>query len=298
MSHEVAKKLKKKASPMKRVAALLTCHNRRDKTIACLDALFRNELPDGYELSVILVDDGSVDGTATAVLERYPQVELIKGNGKLYWNGGMRVAFAAAMENCFDFYLWLNDDTVLYPSALKNAITTAAELKAQLAKDVIVVGATRDASSGQLTYGGVVRTSKWKPLAFKLVAPADVALECKTMNGNCVLVPDAIAQAIGGMEPAFAHAMGDLDYGLRAQYAGFRVWLMPGFAGVCSKNSVTGSFNDAALPMSARLRQMWQPKGLPISSWRVFTQRHAGILWPLYWLWPYAKTLIKGMFKK
>jgi len=161
-----------------------------------------------------------------------------------------------------------------------------------------VVGSTQDERDGQLTYGGVIRPRKWKPTTFSLRAPRDVPVECDTMNGNCVLVPREIAETVGNMEAKFAHAMGDLDYGLRARYAGFSVWIMAGFAGTCANNPATGSFNDASLPVSARLRKMMQPKGLPFSSWRVFTQRHAGFFWPIYWLWPYGKVIIMGMLNK
>lgn len=56
-----------------------------------------------------------------------------------------------------------------------------------------------------------------------------------------------------------------------AHYAGFTVWGMAGFAGTCTHNAVTVSFNDASLPDTARLCKMMQPKGLTLSSWRVFT---------------------------
>ena len=283
---------------MARVSVLITCHNRKAKTLACLEALFKNPLPERCLLEVFLLDDGGVDGTERAVRENYPQVNIIRGNGNLYWNGGMRVAFAAAMERVFDYYLWLNDDTLLYPTALGSLIATSDELQSKLGKSVIVVGSTQDAIDGRLTYGGVVRPSKWKTLLFELVVPGEVPIECETMNGNCVLVPHAIAKEVGNLDKAFVHAMGDQDYGLRAQRAGFSVWVMPGFAGSCSHNSVTGSFNDASLPVVVRLRRMSQPKGLPLSSWQVFTQRYAGFFWPIYWLWPYARVISKGLLRK
>jgi len=283
---------------MFRIATLITCHNRKEKTLACLDALFQDTLPEGYSLDVFLVDDGSTDGTEQAVREHYPQVTVIRGDGNLYWNGGMRVTFAAAMEKGFDYYLWLNDDTLLYPNATEKLINTSRDLKARQGKSVIVVGSTQDERDGQLTYGGVIRLRKLKPTTFSLIAPRDVPVECDTMNGNCVLIPREVVETVGNLENKFAHAMGDLDYGLRAGYAGFAVWVMPGFAGTCARNAATGSFNDASLPVSVRLRKMMQPKGLPLASWRVFTQRHAGIFWPIYWLWPYGKVIIKGMLNK
>jgi len=239
------------------------------------------------------VDDGSIDGTEQAIHERYPHVNIIKGDGNLYWNGGMRVAFNAAMEKGFDYYLWLNDDTLLYPSAIESLIKTSHQLSQHEGKAVVVVGATHDEIGGRITYGGVVRPSKWKPTNFKLVSTKDDPVKCETMNGNCVLIPNEIAQNVGNLEPKFVHAMGDLDYGLRVGYAGFSVWVMPGFAGTCSNNPATGTFNDAHLNVIKRFRKILQPKALPIIAWRVFTQRHAGVLWPLFWLWPYVKVALK-----
>lgn len=274
---------------MQRIAVLLTCHNRCAKTLACLDALYSCKLPTGYLLDVFLVDDGSTDGTEQAVRECYPQVNIIRGDGNLYWNGGMRVAFAAAMEKGFDYYLWLNDDTLLYPTSIETLVNTAQGLRAKQGKSVIVAGSTQDPQTGQLTYGGVVRQSRLKPFRFVLVKPRDSPLECHAMNGNCVLIPHDVARRLGNLDPCFAHAMGDTDYGLRAEKAGVKLWVAPGFVGVCSRNEIVGTYNDLTLPLLTRWKKMMQPKGLPLSSWRVFTQRHAGVLWPIYWLWPYVK---------
>jgi GT2 family glycosyltransferase len=281
-----------------KIAVLITCHNRKQKTLTCLDKLFSNSLPEGCSLDVYLVDDGSTDGTELAVREFYPQVNILRGDGNLYWNGGMKIAFDAAMIEHHDYYLWLNDDTLLYINAIKSLISTSHELQAKQCKSVIVVGSTQDEIDGRLTYGGVIRPSKWKPTAFKLIAPSEVPVECETMNGNCVLIPHEIVRVLGGMEPNFAHAMGDLDYGLRAGYAGFAVWVMPSFAGTCSNNAVDSSFNDASLSISTRLKKILSPKGVPLTSWRIFTQRHAGMLWPICWLWPYVKVMLKGLISK
>jgi GT2 family glycosyltransferase len=281
---------------MKKIAILITCHNRRLKTLACLGSFLQADAASKFDSEIWLVDDGSTDGTDLAVQALYPQVIIIKGDGNLFWNGGMHLAFEAALKKGYDYYMWLNDDTLLYPSSLQRLIEVSTQLKLDQGRGVIIVGATQDEFTGEISYGGVVRPSKWKPTSFKLMPSRAEAVRCDTMNGNCVLIPNEIAQKLGGMEPAFAHAMGDLDYGLRAGYAGFEVWVMPGFVGTCSNNPATGSFNDAALPVSVRLRKMLQPKGLPLRSWRVFTQRHAGVFWPVYWLWPYINLIVKGMF--
>src|SRR5215213_1125781 len=101
------------------LAVLITCHNRRAKTIACLDALFTQaRFAGGFR--VFLVDDGSTDGTREAVEAQFSNVTILRGNGTLFWCGGMRKAFAAAAPSDPDHYLWLNDDTRLDPDALSH----------------------------------------------------------------------------------------------------------------------------------------------------------------------------------
>jgi GT2 family glycosyltransferase len=80
-----------------RTAVLITCHNRKPKTLACLAALFNQELSPEVTIDVYLVDDGSTDGTAEAVHQAYPQVKILQGDGSLFWNRGMRKAFAEAL---------------------------------------------------------------------------------------------------------------------------------------------------------------------------------------------------------
>lgn len=287
---------------IKRLATLVTCYNRKQKTLDGLKALFSQSALSELSLSVYLVDDGSTDGTADAVQAAYPQVILIKGNGNLFWNGGMRTAFAAALEQDYDYYLLLNDDMLLYPEALEVLLKASDEAVAQGYPRPIIVGSTCDPETGSLTYGGFVRESWWRPLRFLLVEPGDQIKRCDTVNGNCVLVPRSVAQVVGNLDPAFTHYIGDLDYGLRAQQRGCTVWIAPGYVGMCSQNlrprSLTETVSDS--PWYQQWKQIGQPKGLnfseatltPLNEWRVFAQRHAGLFWPVYWLFPYIRLLL------
>jgi GT2 family glycosyltransferase len=113
------------------------------------------------------------------------------------------------------------------------------------------------------------------------------------MNGNCVLVPREISLEVGNLDHRFVHAMGDIDYGLRAQAIGYSVWVIPGYAGTCLNDNVglENSFSDPALPLCVRMRRILSPKALPPRAWFVLTRRHAGWLWPLQWAWPYLKVM-------
>lgn len=280
---------------MQRIAVIITCHNRRDTTLACLEGLSRQCLPHGAGLHVYLTDDGSSDGTADAVRAAYPEVTILHGNGSLFWCGGMRLAYGEALRHDYDYYLWLNDDTVLQPDTVEKLLHTHGNVRHMSGRESVVVGTTRDALTGQPTYGGVIRPSPLMRLRFRMVAPRNEPVECETMNGNCVLIPGPLGRDIGNLDAAFTHCIGDFDYGLRIRQRGYRIWVMPGFAGVCSRNSVKNSFNDRALPLRERLGKLAHPKGLPPAEWKVFCSRYAGVLWPAYYAWPRLKTVMTSI---
>lgn len=279
------------------IAVLMTCHNRKETTLACLAALAANAIPVDFRYRVILVDDGSTDGTEAAVRQHYPDVLVLHGDGSLYWNGGMRRAWAEAFKQPADFYMWLNDDTLLYPDALERLVATHGEVSAISVRGAIVVGSTRDGQSGARSYGGTRIRSRLRPMKHDPVPASTLPVPCDTFNGNVVLVPAAVAEVLGNLEPAFIHAMGDTDYGLRASKTGFRNWVMPGYVGACANNSKDGTFADKALSLRQRLREMTRPKGLPVLPWLLMTRRHAGMLWPAYWVSPYLRVIAESFVR-
>ncbi|HBL10728.1 MAG TPA: glycosyltransferase family 2 protein [Cyanobacteria bacterium UBA11162] len=289
-----------------RIAVLITCHNRKPKTLACLAALFNQVLPSEVMIDVYLVDDGSTDGTAEAVQEAYPQVKILQGNGSLFWNGGMRRAFSEALKHDYDYYLWLNDDTILYPTALSTLLTTDHHLVEQNDNHAIVVGSTQDPETSALTYGGVVQEYWWHPLRFCLVKPTETVQRCDTINGNCVLIPRLVAQVVGNLDPALIHYLADYDYGLRAKRQGCSIWVAPGYIGTCSLNPPQERNLNSEEPLHQQLKKMSQPKGLSLNDvtlysfeeWKLFSQRYGGIFWVIYWLLPYRRLMVSLLFGK
>jgi GT2 family glycosyltransferase len=84
-----------------RLAVLMTCFNRKEMTLEALRSLFSQKQVEDLNVTVYLVDDGSRDGTSQAVAERFPRVSILQGDGSLFWNGGMRKAFAEALTANF-----------------------------------------------------------------------------------------------------------------------------------------------------------------------------------------------------
>ena len=277
-----------------RIAAVMAAYNRKDLTLACLRSLAGQPI-EGVALDTFVLDDASTDGTAAAIAAQFPGTTLLHGDGQQYWVGGMRQAFAAAMDRDYDYYLWMNDDTTLDDGALAVLLDTERRLRERGEPPAIIVGTTRDPDTGELTYGGLVRPSRWRPLRWELVPPGDEPRPCETLNGNAVLIPRAVTRLVGNIDPAFIQQMGDYDYGLRAQAAGCSVWVAPGTIGTCRYHPPR---QPRAQPFMRDWRQLSSTKELAPRPWAVFTRRWAGQLWPVYWLSPYLRRALRLVLER
>lgn len=281
---------------MLEVAAILTCYNRRQKTLNCLSSLYTSlSSTQDVNLTVYLVDDGSTDQTSELVSRQFPEVKIIQGSGNLYWSGGMRLGFGQAMKTGYDFYLWLNDDVILNPSAIKELLNSYQKNFSLFGRECIVVGALSNPHDGQVIYGGYRSVgSKFVPKG-QIVYSPDEDLECYSFNGNCVLIPKAAAFKVGNLNPIFIHGMGDSDYGYRCFSHGFKIFVCKDIAGCCEQDegdyklySGLNQGNWKSLPLLQRLKLITSPKNFPVKPWLVFSYKYLGWLWILRFLRPYV----------
>lgn len=191
------------------IAVILTCHNRKEKTLACLRSL--HKIP--FSFKVYLTDDGCTDGTATAVQNEFPDVYIIKGNGNLFWSRGMYTAWKEAIKADYDYYLWLNDDIEVFPNFIEELLY-CENLKGD---KCIISGLIADKSTKKIIYGG---TNLKKELCQESETPQEIF----HMNGNVVLIPRSVVKTIGIIDPTFHHDLGDVDYGLTAIENGIKVY--------------------------------------------------------------------------
>ena len=255
---------------MKTIAVLLTVFNRKNKTLTCLQNLFAQVVPKGYTLEVYLVNDGCTDGTPEAVKKQFPQVNIIHAKGDLFWNRGMHLAWTtAAKTKDYNHYLWLNDDTILNQGAIETLLQTAQENE----NKAIIVGSTLGETfkTNQVTYGGRSKTKG-------LLKPEQQAIACDYFNGNIVLVPMAVYNKVGTHDPVFHHALGDFDYGLRAEKLGIKSFITPGYLGQCDVHTNLATWCNPAKPFQKRWRAFKSPLGNNPEEFFVFQKRHIGLI--------------------
>jgi GT2 family glycosyltransferase len=257
---------------MKQIAVLITCHNRCAKTLAALTSLFEAAVPEQSVWQVFLVDDGSTDGTTNAVRFQFPQVTIIHGDGSLYWCGGMRRAWIEASKQLdYDAYLWLNDDTVLFPNALMLLCHTWESLHNSVQREVVVCGSTTDSSRQYCTYGG-------RQLTGPLITPNGTPEPVQLTNGNILLIPREIFREVGNLSAHFTHSIGDFDYSLRVVKKGYSCWIAPEYVGICDSGS-SPAWTNPNVPLSKRISNLYSPKGGTYApEYLRFIYRHFGIL--------------------
>jgi GT2 family glycosyltransferase len=288
----------KKDTNLKTLAVIMACHNRNETTLTCLNKLLSQNPGGNVSIEVYLLDDASTDGTSEAVRSKFPDVHILNGDGNLFWNRGMHESFSAAIQKGFDYYLWLNDDSMLYDGSLKVLLDTHSLLKSMGHECSIIGSAMQDPTSQQFTYGGVKRHRNfWGRVKLEQIAPSNTAIQCDVTNGNCVLIPASVVSKVGNLDPTFLHCCGDHDYCFRALDYNCSVWIAPGYLGTCKSNPIEGTWKDSSLPIMDRFRKLNSPHGYLFHDYAIYLRRHRGPWWIGHLVWPYFKIVLQTLTK-
>ena len=288
-----------------RIVTLATCHNRREKTLSALNDLYAQELPEWVNVEHVLVEDGSTDGTAAAVAERFPDVEIVPGAGKLFWAGGMRYGWEQAVRGkMFDYLLVYNDDVRLETSALQRLLKTSEEYVADGGvAEHVVVGAFRSSTCEETTYSGVVRSSRWHPLRFRKVDPLEKNYQIvDTVNMNSCLITKKALALVGFLSSFYNHGGADYEYGLKLRKSGGSIILAPGYSGICDRNYEQDNFISNSSSLKEAYYKLLSTKNQPFKQRLSYFKRHGGRMWVIYFWAPYltmpVKYLKQKLFKK
>ncbi len=267
------------------IAILITVYNRRQKTIDCLRKLYSQQLKPWVRLEIYLTDDGSTDGTSDAVKDQFPDVKLYIGSGSMFWAGGMRFTWEKALPTNADFYLLINDDTLLTPHAIATLLSCVEKYN----DPVICIGSTVNEHTGKTSYGGSKLTSKTQWKSKKIEAPA-TETDCDFANANIMLVPNYIVHSIGILSKDYTHGLADYDYTLKAKKAGFRVVIAPGFLGSCEDDH-GNNWKSENVPLIERIKYLKSPKGLAYREYLLFIRQHFPLSYPAAFFKLWLKTL-------
>jgi GT2 family glycosyltransferase len=205
-----------------RVAVVVLSWNGRDDTLACLRSL--REVT--YEpRSLVVVDNGSSDGSPDAVRDAFPEVELLARSENLGFAGGNNVGIRHALERGSDYICVLNNDTLVDPGFLEPLVAAAGTpdtgavcpkiLFADERELIWFAGATYDPHRGY--QGRLLGYRERDSNEFGGVRVTDRA------TGTAMLVPVGVFQRVGLFDEGLFAYSEDVDWSLRARAAGYRI---------------------------------------------------------------------------
>lgn len=212
------------------ISIVIPVHNRKEYTRQCLACLtaqtYRN-------FQIIVVDDGSTDGTDTMIQEEYPEVVLLKGDGNLWWteatNCGIRYAQQHEDQQQVNFILTLNDDTRVNPNYLQTMLDAYNQYQPCLVGSISV----DSDNPNKLEYAGTtfeLYTASGRHLAEdykydyrELIRQTD-HVESHSLPGRGTLIPMQVFNRIGLFDSKnYIHYMADIEFSVRARKAGYRL---------------------------------------------------------------------------
>lgn len=215
------------------ISIIIPVFNRLEYTKKCLANLTgvinNSDIPERI-INLVVVDDGSRDGTSVWIKEHYPMVHLVFGNGSLWWSGGVNMGIKYAVEKLkTDYILWWNNDIVAAPDYFKillRIIQTSPENLLigskifRLNKEILFgIGGRFDEANGAYEmYGHNL------PDSTEFTQP----IESDWFPGMGTTIHKSVFQKIGYVdEKNFPQYHGDSDFTLRAKKSGFQLTAFP-----------------------------------------------------------------------
>ncbi len=189
------------------VYILLPVHNRREITRRFVSCLM-NQTYSPYHL--VLIDDGSTDGTAEMVREQIRSLTIIRGDGTWWWGGALQEGYKwlrARNPPLTDFVVIMNDDTEFEEYFLETAVAHLREHQ----KTFLLSQCYGKEDNTLIDAGTHV---DWR--RFKFERPSDrEQINCLSTRGLFFRVKDFYE--VGGFRPfLLPHYLSDYEFTIRA----------------------------------------------------------------------------------
>jgi len=227
----------RKRFKVKRVEIVAPVHNRREITLQCLRSLARLA-DEKLEIHIVIVDDGSTDGTGEAIRKNFPDVELVEGDGNLWFTEGTNVGVRAALKHNPDYVLMINDDQVFDAKFLTCMVETAEKYPRSVIGSLLLLWDTPHKlfqvapvwktwkGGWQLWDNQTIWTIPKKPWKVDIIV------------GNCLLVPVEAIREAGLMDSKRYPNFGDAEYTPRLKKKGWRLLIEPRARVFCQPNAI------------------------------------------------------------
>ena len=209
------------------VAVVVLSWNGREDTLACLRSLARVDYPD---LRVIVVDNASEDGSAEAVADAFPSVELIRNDANRGFAGGMNVGLQRALALGADFALTLNNDTEADERFVRMLV---AEARRRPAVGALCAKILFHAEPDRIWYAGAAFDprrgyhGRHRGYGERDDGAYEAVVETGRACAAAMLVPRTALERVGLFdESLFAYAE-DVDWSLRARERELRLVVVP-----------------------------------------------------------------------
>lgn len=212
---------------------------------------------------VVVVDNGSTDGSRERLPELFPGATVIENGQNLGFPGAVNAGLRYCLREGFDYVLILNDDTTHKPDFLSRLVERADRRTLVAPKTLLADSSDLldDAAGDYDWWRGVWR----RPLLGKPAPPGfDREREVTMANLSCLLVPTAAFRQVGLLDERFFLYGEDTDFVQRARRAGYRVWFHPGAVIYHRRSATTGGAGSPfALYYLTRNRPYLMRKHLP-----------------------------------
>ena len=222
---------------MSKIAVVIPIHNGLEDTKLCLKSIYAALSFSGCEseMTIIVVDDGSTDGSSLFIKNNYQDIIIFEGDGNLWWSGAVNCGVKYAIERDAKYVLLLNNDNVVdknFFKALKKSIEQYGSESIVAAKVINII------PGYHIKYAG--KSFNRKTAKLILNPKINKSIKVNTAGGMGVLIPTSIFKRIGFFdENNFPQKCGDADFYLRAEDNGIPMYYEPNMI-VYDNNKSTG----------------------------------------------------------
>jgi len=205
-------------SSMPHLFILLPVHNRRKTTEIFVQCLKKQVFQD---FTLVLIDDGSTDGTSEMVLSYLPETVIIKGNGNWWWGGALHQGYRWLRKHASspdDMVAIMNDDVEFEKDFLQKAMHFMLQHESTL-----LLAQSRSLQTRELYDTGT--KIDWRHFTFRRAEQGE-EIDCLATRGLFLRVKDFFR--IGGFHPILLpHYLSDYEFTIRAKRKGFRLTTTP-----------------------------------------------------------------------